>query len=127
MKDEDFLKLKSKEREQLITYNESLAHLREAEAHLENQKKWRIVFERAPKETIPFIIYCVEVVLMSLIGLFKVIDLEGDKLYIGSVIIFCALFFPLLVLPGKSWHDLWNWIKVDILKRGAIKRQNRID
>ena len=117
MKNEDFLKLTPKERDQLIAFRESQERLNNSEASLENQKRWRIVFERAPKETIPFIIYCVEVVSVSLVGLFRVLDLAGDQLYIGAAIIFCALFFPLLVLPGKSWKDLWNWFKEDILRR----------
>ena len=117
MKNEDFLKLTPKEREQLIAFKESQERLNNSEASLENQKRWRIVFERAPKETIPFIIYCVEVVSVSLVGLFRVLDLAGDQLYTGAAIIFCALFFPLLVLPGKSWKDLWNWFKEAILRR----------
>ena len=117
MKDEDFLKLPPKEREQLSDFLESKRALNESEASLENQRRWRIIYERAPKETIPFIIYCVEVVFVSLIGLFKILDLTGYHLYIGFALIFCALFFPMLVLPGKSWGDFWNWFKKDILKR----------
>lgn len=117
MKDEDFLELEPEERKQLFDFINAKERLNNSEASIETQKRWRIVFERAPKETIPFIIYCVEVVSVSLIGLFRVLDLEGDQLYIGAIIIFCALFFPLLVLPGKSWKDLWNWFKVDILRR----------
>lgn len=117
MKEEKFLELSTKEREQLSAFLESKRLLNESEASLENQKRWRIIYERAPKETIPFIIYCVEVVFVSLIGLFKVLELTGYQLYIGFAIIFCALFFPLLVLPGKSWSDLWNWFRKDILKK----------
>ncbi len=117
MRDEDFLKLPQKERDQLLVFRKSQELITESEANFENQKKWRIIFERAPQETIPFIIYCVEVVSVALIGLFKVLDLTGYQLYIGFVIIFCALFFPLIVLPGKSWKDLLNWFKKDILRR----------
>lgn len=117
MKEDNFLKLKPKEQDQLLDFRESQVSLNNSEAHLETQKRWRLIFERAPKETIPFIIYCVEVVSVSLIGLFTVLDLTGNLLYIGSAIIFCALFFPLLVLPGKSWKDLWYWFKTDILRR----------
>lgn len=117
MKEEDFLKLSPKEREQLSAFLESKRLLNESEASIENQKRWRIIYERAPKETIPFIIYCVEVVSVALIGLFKILELTGSQLYIGFAIILCALFFPLLVLPGKSWNDLRNWFKKDILKK----------
>lgn len=117
MKEEKFLELSETEQEQLSAFLESKRLLNESEASLENQKRWRIIYERAPKETIPFIIYCVEVVAVSLIGLFKVLELTGYQLYIGFAIIFCALFFPLLVLPGKSWSDLWNWFRKDILKK----------
>jgi hypothetical protein len=117
MKDEDFLKLKPKEQDRLLAFIQSQERLNDAEANLENQKKWRIIFERAPQETIPFIIYCVEVVSVALIGLFKVLELTGNQLYLGFAIIFCALFLPLLVLPGKSWKDLWNWFKKDVLRK----------
>lgn len=122
MKEEKFLELSTKEREQLSAFLESKRLLNESEASLENQKKWRIIYERAPKETIPFIIYCAEVVSVSLIGLFKILELTGYQLYIGFAIIFCALFFPLLVLPGKSWSDLWNWFRKDILKKQESMR-----
>jgi len=117
MKDEKFLELSTKEQEQLKNFFESKRLLNESEASLENQKKWRIIYERAPKETIPFIIYCAEVVSVSLIGLFKVLELTGYQLYIGFAIIICALFFPLLVLPGKSWRELWGWIRKDVAKK----------
>jgi len=90
MNEEDFLELTPKKQDRLIAYLDSQARLKESEAYYENQKKWRIVFERAPKETIPFIIYCVEVVFMSLIGLFRIIDFEGEKLYIGSANFLCT-------------------------------------
>ena len=117
MNEEDFLKLKQKEQEQLLEFINAQESLNKSKANLENQKKWRLVFERAPKETIPFIIYCVEVVSVSLFGFFRVLDLDGEKLYIGAVIISCALFFPLLVLPGKSWKDLWKWFKEGLHRR----------
>lgn len=111
MKEEKFLELDPKEQEKVTAFLKSKRLLNESEASIENQKRWRIIYERAPEETIPFIIYCVEVVAVSLIGLFKVLELDGYQLYGGIAIILCALFFPLLVLPGKSWSDLWNWIR----------------
>jgi hypothetical protein len=59
----------------------------------------------------------VEVVSVLLIGLFRVLDLVGEQLCTGAAIIFCALFFSLLVLLGKSWKDLWKWFKEGLLRR----------
>ncbi|WP_048063346.1 hypothetical protein [Methanococcoides burtonii] len=117
MREDAFLKLSQDKQDQLLAFRQSKIDLNESEAHLENQKRWRIVFEKAPPETIPLLIYCTEVAIVALISLWRVISLEGIQLYIGISIIFCTLFFPLLVLPGKSWVDLWNWFKKDILRR----------
>jgi hypothetical protein len=50
MKEEDFLKLSSKEQDQLLAFRQSKVDINESEAKIETQKRWRIVFERALKK-----------------------------------------------------------------------------
>jgi hypothetical protein len=120
MNEDKFMKLTEPEQNKLIAFRESEVQLIESETKLTNAKKWKIIFERAPPETIPFIIYCTEVAVISLFALFRVLNLEGNKFYFGLGAIFCAMFFPLLVLPGKSWKDLWKWFKADVLRKEGV-------
>jgi len=62
MKEEDIPKLSNEEIQKIERITEAFKKREDArknrldaEANLESQKKWLTVFERAPKETIPFI------------------------------------------------------------------------
>ena len=83
----------------------------QAKAKHEHNKSWRILFERAPAETLPFIIYSVYVGCMALGVLFRLINLTGDQLLFGSVLLALCIIAPLLVLPMKKVRDVIGWFR----------------
>jgi hypothetical protein len=122
MKDEDILNLTEKEIEKIERVKGAEERLKNAEterlnaeANLESKRAWRLVFERAPAESIPFIIYVVYVAATALYFLFKLLDYTGASLYIGGFLLFVVLVAPLLVLPSKSWEKVGRYLKRKIL------------
>ena len=78
---------------------------------MESQKKWLTVFERAPKETIPFIIYVVYDIALALTGLFNILQYTDVRLWVGASLIIVAMVAPLFVLPNVSWKNLFSYLK----------------
>lgn len=83
----------------------------DAEANLESQKKWRTVFERAPKETIPFIIYVVYDIAFALPVLLTILQYTDVRLWVGASLLIVAMVTPLFVLPNVSWKNLFRYLK----------------
>ena len=111
MDDEKIVKLSEEEVQKIERVNQSFKDRCDAEANLEAQKKWRTVFERAPKETIPFIIYVVYDVGMALMVLFVLLQYTDVRLWIGALLLFVAMVAPLSVLPHESWKKFFSWLK----------------
>jgi hypothetical protein len=108
MKEEDMRELTASEIQKIERVNESFKERAQADAELERQKKYRILFERAPPETLPFIVY---VIFMgaSAIGLIvELVYLEGTKLWIGAVLLVVIMILPLTLLPHKNWKESWR-------------------
>jgi hypothetical protein len=82
-----------------------------AEAKHESQKKWRILFERAPEATLPFIIYVLYMGTAALAILFHLIDKTGEQLYIGAILLVVLMIAPLFVLPSESWKRLFRYLR----------------
>ena len=89
MKEEDIPKLSNEEIQKIERITEAFKKREEAkknrldaEANLESQKKWRIVFERALKETIPFIIYVVYCIALVLSVLLIIIQYTDVRLWV---------------------------------------------
>ena len=61
--------------------NKSFKDRADAEAKLESEKKFRILFERAPEATLPFIVYVLYIGGVALAVLFKLLDYTGEKLW----------------------------------------------
>jgi hypothetical protein len=111
MKDEDIAKLTESEIKKIERVNESFRERADAEARLESQKKFRILFERAPEVTLPFIIYVIYMGSVALVILFKLIDFTGEQLYIGGILLFILIVAPLFVLPSESWKKLFKYLR----------------
>ena len=91
MKEEDIPKLSNEEIQKIERITEAFKKREDArknrldaEANLESQKKWRTVFERAPKETIPFIIYVVYNSFLALGVLLNLLQYTDVRLWIGA-------------------------------------------
>ena len=78
---------------------------------MESQKKWLTVFERAPKETIPFIIYVVYDIALVLSVLLNILQYTDVRLWVGAALIIVAMVAPLFVLPNVSWKNLFSYLK----------------
>ena len=118
MKEEDIPKLSNEEIQKIERITEAFKKREEAkknrldaEANLESKKKWRIVFERALKETIPFIIYVVYDIALVLSVLLNIIHYTDVRLWVGASILILALVAPLFVLPNIGWKNLFRYLK----------------
>jgi len=117
LKEEDILKLSEKEIQKIERVNESIEKKELAEAQKESQKKFRILFERAAEEALPFIVYVIYMGAMGLIILFKLLDYEGEKLYIGGFLLFTLMIAPMFVSPTNIWKQLFKRLKEKIKKQ----------
>ena len=118
MKEEDIPKLSTEDIQKIERISEAFRKREDAkknrldaEANLESQKKWLTVFERAPKETIPFIIYVVYDIALVLIGLFNILQYTDVRLWVCASLIIVAMFAPLFVLTNVSWKNLFRYLK----------------
>ncbi|WP_436935725.1 hypothetical protein [Halovenus marina] len=109
MEEQDFLELSNEEQQQLKEYNQSVADKEEAKATHENKKGRRILYERAPEETLPFIIYCIFVSANALIGTFLLISQQASQIFLLPILI--AMLAPLLALPKLPFFGIISWFK----------------
>lgn len=110
MPNEEYTQLEPDEQQRLIDYNESVVAA-------EQQKKMRILFERAPSETLPFIAYCVFVSVDALGAIILLIGYDGTK-WPFFMLIGLAMVAPLFALPSGSFSESFGWIR-DVL---SLKR-----
>ena len=118
MKEEDIPKLSNEEIQKIERISEAFRKREDAkknrldaEANLESQKSWLTVFEGAPKETIPFIIYVVYDIALVLSVLLIIIQYTDVRLWVGAAILILALVAPLFVLPNVNWKNLFRYLK----------------
>ena len=130
MKEEDIPKLSNEEIQKIERITEAFKKREDArknrldaEANLESQKKWRTVFERAPKETIPFIIYVVYDIALALTGLFNILQYTDVRLWVGASLLIVAMVAPLFVLPNVSWKNLFSYLKNKITGKKEKKEE----
>jgi hypothetical protein len=107
------------EKKKFIRVVNSLEDLANAEARHESQKKMRILFERAPPETLPFIVYVVYVTAIAVGSIVEILYLEGIKLYIGVALLVVIMILPLTLLEHKSWKNFVEFVK----KRLSIRNE----
>ena len=122
MKEEDIPKLSTEDIQKIERISEAFRKREnakknrlDAEANLESQKKWLTVFERAPKETIPFIIYVVYDIALALTGLFNILQYTDVRLWVGASLLIVAMVAPLFVLPNVNWKNLSRYLKNKII------------
>jgi hypothetical protein len=111
MKEEDMAELSESEVSKIERINQSFAERADAEARLESQKKYRILFERAAEETLPFIVYVIYMGALGVAVVFKLVDYKGEQLYIGGFLLFVVMVAPLFVLPSEHWHKLFSYLR----------------
>jgi hypothetical protein len=71
----------------------------------------RILFERAPEETLPFLVYCIYIGVIGLISFYYLINkFDGNQLYILMGVLCFILFLPMLILPKIHLKKFFSWI-----------------
>lgn len=103
----DYVGLEDDAQDRLIEYNQSVQAV-------ENAKGRRILYERAPPETLPFIVYSLYVSGNGLAALFVLFSFDGT-MWPFFLIIGIAMVTPLLVLPTGSFSNVYSWL-VEYLK-----------
>lgn len=107
MNEEEIIRLSEHDVAKIERVNDSFSRREEAEAAKESQQKLRILFERTAQEALPFVIYVIYMGGMALVVVFKLLDYEGTKLWLGAGLLGFVMLAPLLVLPRASF---W-WLK----------------
>jgi len=107
--EEEFLKLSKEEKQQLQEYNQSVAEKEQAKAAHEHEKGRRVLYERAPPETLPFIIYCIFVSANALGGTTLLITQEDSQIFLIPIIV--AMVAPLIALPKTPFLGIASWLK----------------
>jgi len=116
MDEEDIIKLSEKEIEKIERVNQSITDRLNAEAKLESQKKYRILFERTSREALPFVVYVIYMGAVALVVLFRLLEFAGESLWIGAFLLFVIMIAPLFVLPHESWKGFFRYLKSKITK-----------
>lgn len=121
LSEREITQLKEHEIQKIERVNDALERSESAEAKKEAEKKLRILFERAPQETLPFLVYCIYVGLTGLTGVvLAVVRFEGLTLYIVLGMITFILLIPLTLLPKIHLKKFFSWI-FEVIKRKSRK------
>ena len=92
-------------------YNSSFEQRELAEAKKEYNKGLRNVFERAPPETIPFLVYCIYVGASGLLGFIFIVSKFSDIMfYISLAFLFVIMITPIFILPKFHIKKAFSWI-----------------
>ena len=82
--------------EKLERINSSIANRTSAEAEFSKHAKWKVLFERAARETLPFIVYVIYIAGLNKLNIFNVLAYDDKKLCIGTVLVIMMMTFPLI-------------------------------
>lgn len=109
--------LSDDEIEKIERVNQSITDRLNAEANLESQKKYRILFERASREALPFIVYVIYMGAVALAVLFRLLEFTDVRLWVGGFLLFVVMVAPLFMLPHESWKRFFGWLKNKITRK----------
>jgi len=91
--------------------NDSNTRSENAEANKESQRKLRVLFERAPEETLPFLVYCIYVGATGLTGfIYLISNFKDNMLLFLLAILLIFLILPMFVLPKLHVKKFFLWI-----------------
>lgn len=111
LSERDIAKLNEYEIRKIERVNGALMRSEQAEANKESEQKLRILFTRAPEETLPFLVYCIWVAAAGLTSFFYLISkFEGNLLYVLLGVLLVLVCSPLLVLPKLNIKKIFSWI-----------------
>jgi hypothetical protein len=99
---QEFVELDVEEQERLTAYNESLQSVEKAKGR-------RILYQKAPRETLPFIVYSIFVSANAFSAIALMITVTGFLWQI-AVLVGLAMVLPILALPAGSFTETVVWI-----------------
>ena len=111
LSEREIAELPKSEVEKIERVCKAFEDMADAEAKHESQKKMRILFERAPAETLPFIVYVIYMGGVAIGAIVELYNFEGTKLYIGLIVLLVIMILPLTLLEHRSWKNFIGWIK----------------
>ncbi len=77
-----------------------------AEASKEAHQKFRILFQRAAKEWLPFIIYCLTFAPVAGAAIWKIVSLEGWQFVVAWIFLIILMALPAIFMPLFRKHKL---------------------
>lgn len=111
MDEKEILSLDESQIQKIERVNNAIARSEQAEADKEAQQKLRVLFERAPEETLPFLVYCIYVAAAGLSSFFYLITkFEGATLYGLLAVLIIILILPIIILPKLHLRKFFSWI-----------------
>lgn len=104
MKEKDIINLSEEEIQKIERVSQAITDRLDAEATLESQKKMRILFERASREALPFIVYVIYMGALALGVLYIILQYTDVRLWFGGFLLLVRLLHCLYFLPkaGKN-------------------------
>jgi hypothetical protein len=100
---QEFVELDVEEQERLTAYSESLQSVEKAKGR-------RILYQKAPRETLPFIVYSIFVSANAFSAIALMITVTGFLWQI-AVLVGLAMVLPILALPAGSFTETVVWIR----------------
>ena len=100
---DEFVELDTEEQERLTAYNESLQAVEKAKGR-------RILYEKAPPETLPFIVYSIFVSANAFSAIALMITVTGFVWQI-ALLVGLAMGLPILALPSGSFTETAAWVR----------------
>ena len=105
-----FMSLPDPAIEKLERVNTSIQGRVSEESEYAKNESRKILFERAARETLPFLVYVIYISSLNYLNVFKILSYDGLKLYIGTIVLFCMLIFPLIIfyLTAELYHEKFS-------------------
>lgn len=111
LSEREILNLSETDLKKIERYNESFKKKESAEAKKEFNKQLRYIFEKAPPETIPFLVYCIYVVASGLGGfIYLISNFKDAALYVTLAFLVIIMILPIFILPKLHIKKLFSWI-----------------
>jgi len=103
LSNQEFVNLDAEDQERLTAYNESLQSAEKAKGR-------RILYQKAPPETLPFIVYSIFVSANAFSAIVLMITVTGFLWQI-AVLVGLVMVLPILALPAGSFTETAAWVR----------------
>ncbi len=114
----EILRLSENEIQKIERVNKSIEKKENAIASKESQMKLRTLFERAPEETLAFIVYCIYIGSAGMLGfLYIITKFQDTLLYTLLILLALLMILPLFILPKFSLKKFFLWLSDLLSKR----------